>query len=287
MDVATFYVGQGELVGIRVGTEGIVIDAHMPNCEDVSSEEIQQSLKSYFKNSRVRGLVLTGLDSDHAHPDGVDWILTHLRPEWVMYPKYYKDTDSAADVFAHIERHVRQRAGTASPLVRHSMRLDRLDSREIKGLGANFSFELFSPHIEDMDCSNNCSIVAKITGHDATGFRYLVTGDTEVDRWITISDLFGTDLASDVMSAPHHGAASGVHVKTLIDVQPNTILISAGVDNQYDHPSPGAVAAFCRVAKHVHQTNAGDEPHCLFTRRAVANGDFETRAFRHEVAQAA
>lgn len=136
-----------------------------------------------------------------------------------------------------------------------------------------------------MDCSNNCSLVAKITGIDPTRFRYLVTGDTEVDRWISISALFGAELTSDVMAAAHHGAASGTHAKTLLDVQPNTVLISAGVDSQFDHPSLAVVAAYSRVAKHVFATNAGGQPVCLLTRRA--GDDFNTKIFRHAAAQVA
>ncbi len=284
MDVVTFYVGQGELVGLRIGGEGVIVDTHMPEGDDVTMEEIQQSLDIYFRKTRVRGLILTGFDSDHAHVGGVEWILTHFQPDWIMYPKYFKDTDCASEVFNHIDRNEKLRANGERPLTRHSVRLDRLDSREIVGLGKNFSLELFSPHIEDMDSSNNCSIVAKITGIGSAGFRYLLTGDTEVDRWATISALFGDNLASDVMSAAHHGALSGTHAQTILDVQPNTVIISAGVDSQYDHPHSRAVQAYNQVAKHVYATNAGDEPHCLLTRRA--GDDFLTTKFRHAATNA-
>jgi beta-lactamase superfamily II metal-dependent hydrolase len=285
MDVFTLYVGQGSLVGVRVGDEGIIVDAHMPECEDVSPEEIRQSLDVYFRRTTVRGLLLTGFDADHAHPAGIDWLLERFQPDWIMYPRYFKETDCATEVFNHINRHEKRRSNTARPLTRHSVRLDRLDSREIVGLGDHFSLELFSPHVEDMDSSNNCSIVARIVGRDSTGFSYLVTGDTEVERWFRISALFGTAIASDVMAAPHHGAVSGTNPKTLLDVSPNTVLISAGVDSQFDHPSPAAIAAYSRVAKHVFATNAGDQPLCLLTRRA--GNDFNTQTFRHAVVQAA
>ena len=41
MDVCTFYVGQGELVGIRAGNEGIIVDAHMPDNDHVQADEIR------------------------------------------------------------------------------------------------------------------------------------------------------------------------------------------------------------------------------------------------------
>lgn len=279
MDILTLYVGQGALTGVRIGNEGIIVDAHMPDCEDVNCDEIRQTLEVYFRNSVVRGLVLTGLDADHAHAGGVEWLMARFAPDWVMYPKYFKDTDCARDVFNSINKVERRRASTARPLTRHSIRIDRLEDRVIAGLGQNFSLEVFSPHPEDMDNSNNSSIVAKLTGTDVTGFRYLITGDTETDRWETIGRLFGKYLASDVMAAAHHGATTGVHPKTLLAVRPNTVLISAGVDSQFDHPRGAAVRVYQEVAKHVWATNAGNEGKNLLTQREGT--DFSTRTFGH------
>lgn len=284
MDILTLYVGQGALTGIRVGNEGIIVDAHMPETDHVTPEEIQQCLSVYFQGMAVRGLILTGFDADHAHLGGVEWILSQFTPDWIMYPKYFKDTDSTAKVFNSIRKHEKRRAATTRPLTRHSIRLDRLDCREVKGLGRNFTIELFSPHLEDMDLSNNCSIVAKITGTDSTGFQYLVTGDTEIDRWETISKLFGKQLAADVMAAAHHGAVTGTHPKTLLDVSPNTVLISAGVDSQFDHPRGQAIQAYQEVAKHIWATNSGGEGNNLLTLRD--GSDFKTTFFRHASAAA-
>jgi beta-lactamase superfamily II metal-dependent hydrolase len=283
MDVLTMYVGQGSLVAIRAGNEGIIVDAHMPECDEVTPEEIQQTLLVYFRGMVVRGLILTGFDADHAHSGGVEWILSHFTPDWIMYPKYFKDTDCAGYVFESIKRHEKRRAATSRPLIRHSIRLDRLDCREITSLGHNFTIEVFSPHLEDMDSSNNCSIVAKITGTDSTGFRYLVTGDTEIDRWETIGRLFGAQIAADVMAAAHHGAVSGTYPKTLLDVSPDTVLISAGVDSQFDHPRGAAILAYQAVAKHIWATNASGAANNLLTRR---NGSsFTTTVFHHALVE--
>jgi beta-lactamase superfamily II metal-dependent hydrolase len=284
MDCLTLYVGQGALTGVRIGLEGIIVDAHMPDCEDVTPEEIQQTLALYFRGIKVRGLILTGLDKDHAHAVGVAWILKQFSPDWIMYSRYFKDTDCAREVFAAINAHEARRAGTNRPLTRHSIRLDKMDGRDLKGLGSQFTVELFSPHLEDMDSSNNCSIVAKITGLDATGFRYLVTGDTETDRWDTICRLFGKHLGADVMAAAHHGAITGAHAKTLHSVSPNTVLISAGVDNSFDHPRGAALLAYQSVARHVWATNAGGEGKNLLTQRS--GEDFKTTAFSHALANA-
>jgi beta-lactamase superfamily II metal-dependent hydrolase len=106
-----------------------------------------------------------------------------------------------------------------------------------------------------MDSSNNSSIVCKISGLGFDSFSYLVTGDTECGRWESITRLFGRNLASQVMAAPHHGSRNGVDPKSLLLISPQVVLISAGVDNQYGHPNSQAVTAYSRVAK-VYATNA-------------------------------
>ncbi len=279
MDIFTLYVGQGALSAVRAGDEAIVIDAHMPNCEEVTQEQIEKSLASYLSKRAVRGLILTGLDRDHACPAGVESILARYEPDWVMYPKYYKDTEAAAEVFELIKRHEKRRAGTSRPLARKSVRVDRVDSRHFRALARHFTFELFSPHMEDMDSSNNSSLVLKLTGLDQTGFSYLITGDTETERWDRINEYFGEALRADVLAAPHHGAGSGVNARTLLLINPHTVLISAGVDNSYGHPDGSAVRAYKRVAERVFTTNATRDGSCLFTRRL--GEDYETQPVRH------
>jgi beta-lactamase superfamily II metal-dependent hydrolase len=279
MDVFTLYVAQGALAAVRAGDEAIVIDAHMPECDDVTPLQIEQSLDSYLSGRRVRGLMLTGLDRDHACPAGVESILTKYTPDWVMYPTYYKDTEAAGEVFDIIARHVRNRQYSARPLVRQSVRVDNVASRFLPGLANWFLLELFSPHIEDMDSSNNSSIVVKIRGLDATGFSYLVTGDTETERWQRINAIFGQNLSCQVMAAPHHGARSGFNAETLLLANPDTVLISAGVGNSYEHPDPATVRAYAAVANHVYSTNATPEGTCLLTRRVGEN--YETHLVRH------
>jgi len=280
MQLLTLYVGQGSLSAVRAGNEVILVDAHMPDIEDhITPEEIEATLDVFIGERTVRGLILTGLDRDHACPTGVESILTRYEPDWVMYPKYYKDTEAATDVFATIAREVARREETQRPLMRHSVRVDNVDSRNLAELAANFTFELFSPHMDDMDSSNNSSIVLKLVGTDATGFSYLITGDTETERWDSINKYFGKYLVSDVMAASHHGSRNGVNAKTLLSVNPNTVLISAGVENSYGHPDSVAVNAYQKVAKHVYTTNSVDDGACLFTRRA--GQDFETVLVAH------
>ena len=60
-------------------------------------------------------------------------------------------------------------------------------------------------------------------------------------------ELFDDALAADVLAAPHHGSKNAAHAGMALAVMPNTVLISAGVDNQYDHPDGKALRLYLRV----------------------------------------
>lgn len=274
MEVLTLYVGQGNFAVVRHGTQAIVVDTRWLA---ERSDDIESKVGRFLQRRDLVGVVLTGLDNDHADPVGLDWLLRNYAPPWVMYPKYYKDTDNAKLVFNVIRKHEQRRKSTANPLERVSVRLDRLESRYLDDLVEEFELELFSPHIEDMDNSNNCSIVLKVEGVGPGGFAYLVTGDTEIPRWDRIVQLFGDALDSDILAAPHHGSKNAAHPGMALAAMPNTVLISAGVDNQYGHPDKKAVQLYLRVADHVFRTNVHNGV-SLLTRR---NGsDFQTDRVR-------
>lgn len=252
MEVLTIYVGQGNFAVARHGGQAIAFDTRWPADQD---DDIALKVRRFLARRQLVGIVLTGLDDDHADPNGLDRLLESYTPAWVMYPKYFKNTENAKLVFNVIRKHERRRRNAANPLKRVSVRLDRIESRYLDDLTDEFELELFSPHIEDMDNSNNCSIVLKVEGIGPGGFSYLVTGDTENARWDRIVELFDEALGADVLAAPHHGSKNAAHPGMALAVMPNTVLISAGVENQYGHPDAKAVSMYLRVADHVFQTN--------------------------------
>ena len=190
---------------------------------------VKEMMALALKGHNVKGLILTGFDDDHSEIVGALIVLEKYRPDWIMYPKYYKDSDEARRVFALINAEVKLRLLSGSPLEEISVRVDELAKRKLGALSDKFDFELFSPHIEDMDSSNNRSIVLKLTGRGNGGFSYLITGDTENPRWETINRLFGSALKSHVLAAPHHGSKNATHPGSLLNIAPHTVLISAGV----------------------------------------------------------
>jgi beta-lactamase superfamily II metal-dependent hydrolase len=258
MKVITPYVGQGSLSIIVGEKEAIIVDTFVPPSTDDEAVFMKDLLAKVLQGKNVVGLLLTGLDCDHADPRGVAWILGMYRPTWVMYPCYKKLTGRAGQVFKSIKTHDVARANTSDPLVRHSIRLDRIDERKVAGLSAEWEIEVFSPHPEDMTSSNNCSLVALVEPKEGRrGFRYLITGDTENPRWENINRIFGKGLRAEVMAAPHHGSRNGINAKTLDLVEPERVLISAGRDNKFGHPHREAIDLYEAAGATVHSTHGG------------------------------
>jgi hypothetical protein len=177
MNIITVNVGQGALAMVRHQKEAIIVDCRIPASDDRTY--VKEIMALSLKDHCVRGLILTGFDDDHSEIVGASIVLRKYRPDWAMYPTYYKDSDEANRVFALINSEVKTRSTSGNPLKKVSVRVDQLANRRLRGLSDKFDFELFSPHIEDMDYSNNCSIVLKLTGLGLRGFSYLITGDRE------------------------------------------------------------------------------------------------------------
>jgi len=275
MDVITVNVGQGALAIVRHEGEAIIVDARVPPA-GATVGIVKTHLAKFLKEHSLRGLVLTGFDKDHADVVGAALIIRKYRPDWVLYPDYCKDTEEYAGVQDIINCEIAARRGSNSPLRRLPMDVAALKTRVFDGLSRGLRFEVFSPHSDDMDTSNNCSLVMRIESRGADAFSYLVTGDTENPRWESVNRFFGKSLASDVMAAPHHGGRNGTNAETLLNVSPDTILISAGVDNQYGHPDASVLRAYQRVAKTVLGTHM-DGGQSLFTRRH--QGEIQTIGF--------
>lgn len=251
MNIYTLNVGQGQFVIVTGATEAFIVDTYVPLNPTPDIINVKGALARILEGKKLIGLMVTGFDSDHFNKVGLQIVLNKYRPDWIMYPKYFKETQNATTCFSIIKQFETQKAFT-----RASVSLSQNDSRFYSKLSSEFQFEVFSPHSADMNSSNNCSLVCKIM-ENSTSATYLITGDTENDRWNSIVYYFGTNLASDVLAAPHHGSKNGLSNEALAKIRPKEILISAGVNNQYGHPDSEATNLFARYTNHYYSTSYG------------------------------
>jgi competence protein ComEC len=69
---------------------------------------------------------------------------------------------------------------------------------------------------------------------------------------------FGKSLASDILAAPHHGSKNGISREAMALINPHSVLISAGVNNQYGHPDTEATNLFGTYSEQCYSTSYGD-----------------------------
>jgi competence protein ComEC len=251
MIIYTLNVGQGQFVVVTGETEAIIIDTYVPLNPSNDVINVKGALANILSGKHLLGLMVTGFDSDHFNEVGIKIILNKYRPDWIMYPKYFKETSTANSCFAAIRAFEQQKT-----FQKISVLLGTNQSRFYETISKDFSIEVFSPHAEDMNSSNNCSLVCKIKER-STGRSYLVTGDTENDRWSSITDIFKGAISTDILDAPHHGSRNGISAAAMALIKPHTVLISAGVDNQYGHPHSEATKLFATYAQEHFSTNSG------------------------------
>jgi len=249
MEVFTLNVGQGQFVVVTGESEAFIIDTFVPLNPSQPIIHIKSALADILSGKNLIGLIITGFDADHFNEIGMKIVLNKYRPNWIMYPKYFKPSKTADSCFAAIKSFEQQKA-----ITKYSISLDKNDTRFYNKLSNEFIFEIFSPHSADMNSSNNCSLVCKVKER-STGATYLITGDTENDRWDSIVRFFGNSISCDVLSAPHHGSKNGITNEAIELISPTTVLISAGVDNGYGHPDKEAIALFETETDDIYSTN--------------------------------
>lgn len=270
MNIYTLNVGQGQLVVVTGDTQAIIIDTYIPLDPTNDIVHVKSALAKILQSKELVGLIVTGFDSDHFNEVGMKVVLNKYRPNWIMYPKYFKDTKTADSCFEVIKSFE-----TEKKFMRCSVNLEKNGTRLYKSLATEFSIEVFSPHSEDMNSSNNCSLVCKIK-EISTGKSYLLTGDTETERWSSIVNIFGASIAADVLAAPHHGSKNGISAAAMKLINPHTVLISAGVNNQYGHPDQEAKNLFKQYAQKYYATCFGDGQSL---RTEVTQSDINTYKF--------
>lgn len=142
-------------------------------------------------------------------------------------------------------------AGLNSQIQRFAIK--KLEARRgmVVDLGQGASLEILFP---DRDPSgmetNTASIVARLVYGEN---EFLLTGDSPspIENYLislegekcqgstlTVQGLHLNCLQSDVLKAGHHGSKTSTGAEFLAEVSPQYVVISAGKDNRYGHPSP-------------------------------------------------
>lgn len=247
-------IGQGDAVLIQTGAKNILIDTG----DDKYYEDGKKGKENTQLLTELQKLKIDHIDTlviTHAHADHIgkaDKVIAQYGVKELVYngipstSKYFINALKAAK--ANGTQQVKVKAG------------DVLD------FGNGVSFEIVSPSqsLIDEDTAaikakkkvdvNNESVVGRLTFGN---FAMLFTGDAEGPVEKEMAASYGKKLKCQVLKAGHHGSKTSSTAEFLKLVQPEGVVMSLGVNNQYGHPHEALLNRLQKQGiKNIYRTDA-------------------------------
>lgn len=221
--VTMLYVGQGECIVVRTGTDSAV----MFDCGSSSEKDIgKYTVLPFLKASGIRVLnsvIMTHADIDHVN--GMEALFEESGSDCLRINRFVIP-DSEADIKSeHTVALLKKAKEKRIPVT--------LLKRGAKASFGAFSFECLSPldtiRYED---TNDSSLVCLA---DYIGFSMLFTGDSSSS--VEEDILSKSNITADILKVAHHGSGSSSSDAFLKAGKFRKAVISAGINNSYHHPS--------------------------------------------------
>jgi competence protein ComEC len=96
------------------------------------------------------------------------------------------------------------------------------------------------PFPAEAGLNNNSIVVRLVYG----SFAMLLAADAEQEAETAMVEKYGAALRSQVLKSGHHGSRTSSSPAFLKAVNPETAVISAGVNNEYHHPHPSLLKRY-------------------------------------------
>jgi len=227
-------VGQGESWLVLWARETWVIDTGpAPGHGDRPPAAIAPALRSYGRRAVTR-LFLTHDDEDHT--GGLAELLAEHVPVMTLHPPAGWQPCAATREFL-------ARAAGAGAMVQPLQRGDTLASAE-----AILVVENPDPSQAGGE-DNERSLVLRL---ETRGLTLLIAGDAPSS---VLARCARPAAATVMLSAGHHGSAGSTPAELLQCLRPRTVLVSAGRENRFGHPSPAVLDRIARAGAAARRTD--------------------------------
>jgi len=228
-------IGQGDSILIRAPGQVTLIDTG-----DVPARE---RLVSYLKQQGIT--VIDNLIITHPHGDHIGGAAAVL--EHFTVKRVYDSGQLATTLLYRNYLAVIQKKNIPFAVLTAGQRLD---------IGGGAILSIFAPDTPfisgtESDLNNN-SIVAKLIFGD---FSMLLPGDVEMVAEERILGRFGGELNSMVLKSGHHGSRTSSSLPFLKAINPEAVIISAGVSNEYHHPHPSTLKKYDSLGLKIYRTD--------------------------------
>lgn len=200
-----------------------------------------------FRDNTIDYLLATHPDKDH-YGGCVD-VLSRYEVKHVIYNGYNKESSQYFPVFqqaiqaeqAEYTEINKEQTWTIASTTLHFLYPDAsIDKEEpLQGLPQN-------------KISNNTSIVFLLQYGTQ---KVLFTGDAEMETEAYLIKKYGELLDSDILKVGHHGSNTSSGDDFLKKVTPKIATISAGIGNDYGHPTPRVLKRLERVHAQIWRTD--------------------------------
>ena len=221
--VTAFDVGQGMALLIETAHHRLLYDTGPGYSAE--SDAASRVLLPYLKARGITaldGLVIS--HSDHDHAGGALSAMRQLRIGWVA-----SSLAPGSAIVQAAPGHRRCVAGDGWEW--DGVRFDMLQPS-----AENFADERLKPN------ARSCTL--KVT---RGAWSLLLAGDIEAAQEAQLIALYGAQLKSTVLLAPHHGSGTSSSLEFLHAVQPQLALFQVGYRNRYHHPKPQIYARYAEL----------------------------------------
>lgn len=207
-------VGQGDSILIQVNDKNLLIDS--------GPESNKNDLLTYLKNLNID--TLDYVIATHPHEDHIG-NMHHIINTYNISAFYAPRVTASSKTFEEMIDSLKRKNLKINVIKQGISSID---------LGNNTKVTVFSPNHDSYDNLNNYSPIMKIEYKNTS---FLFTGDAEEE---VESELLKNNflLSSDVLKIGHHGSSTSTSSSFLKAVNPSICVISDGINNNYNHPSP-------------------------------------------------
>lgn len=205
MRMTVLDVGQGLAVVIETANHTMLYDAGMRSVSGFNTGSVV--VKPYLDWRGINAINLAMVShNDNDHAGGMHWLLENIAIEKLIVSN--------------------------QPAMYASGKIDVCRAGD-KWHWDGVTFRVLHPPNKWQSNDNNRSCVVQIS-HPAG--KILLTGDIEktAEEWLI--EQYGGNLASDLITAPHHGSKSSSSYRFVDLVHPQTVVFSAGYRNRYGFP---------------------------------------------------
>ncbi len=216
--VSILDVGEGDAILISRGSQQTLVDGG----PDPNKISLELGKAMPFWDRTIELVVLTHPEADHI--TGLVEVLHRYRVKQVLESSLENDTG----IYKEWQRLIEEN-GIKQTVAEAGQQID---------LGHGIVMEVLHPPEELMEGTgsdiNNNSIVLRLVKGEVS---FLLTGDIEQEAEFELIAR-RANLGSTVLKVAHHGSDTSTTPEFLAVVNPQLVIISAGEDKPFDHPSP-------------------------------------------------